>query len=66
MTMSTRLLLPVILLGLFAGGEMRARTLPAGVSQTMGYNFVWDSPSKDCAGSMPLGNGDIGVNAWVE
>jgi alpha-L-fucosidase 2 len=66
MTMSTRLLLPVILLGLFAGGEMRARTLPAGVSQTTGYNIVWDSPSKDCAGSMPLGNGDIGVNAWVE
>lgn len=30
------------------------------------YNVVWDSPSKDCLGSMPLGNGDIGVSAWVE
>ncbi len=30
------------------------------------YNVVWDSPSKGPAGSMPLGNGDIGVNAWVE
>ena len=29
-------------------------------------NVVWDSPSKDSFGSMPLGNGDIGVNAWVE
>ncbi|MCX6875178.1 MAG: DUF5703 domain-containing protein [Verrucomicrobia bacterium] len=29
-------------------------------------NVVWDSPSKDSSGSMPLGNGDIGVNAWVE
>jgi len=29
-------------------------------------NVVWDSPSKDSGGSMPLGNGDIGVNAWVE
>jgi len=30
------------------------------------YNVVWDSPSRDSSGSMPLGNGDIGVNAWVE
>ncbi len=30
------------------------------------YNVVWDSPSKDCLGSMPLGNGDVGISAWVE
>jgi hypothetical protein len=30
------------------------------------YNVVWDSPSADARGSMPLGNGDIGLNAWVE
>ena len=30
------------------------------------YNVVWDSPSRNASGSMPLGNGDIGVNAWVE
>lgn len=30
------------------------------------YNISWDSPSKDCSGSMPLGNGNIGLNAWVE
>jgi alpha-L-fucosidase 2 len=30
------------------------------------YNISWDSPSIDCSGSMPLGNGDIGINAWVE
>ncbi len=29
------------------------------------YNVVWDSPSIDHHGSMPLGNGDIGINAWV-
>jgi hypothetical protein len=29
------------------------------------YNVVWDSPSKDFNGSMPLGNGDIGANVWV-
>ena len=27
---------------------------------------VWDSPSDDARGSMPLGNGDIALNAWVE
>ncbi|GIV16271.1 MAG: hypothetical protein KatS3mg022_1706 [Armatimonadota bacterium] len=29
-------------------------------------NVVWDTPSQDSSGSMPLGNGDIGVNVWVE
>jgi len=30
------------------------------------YNVVWDSPSQDALGSMPVGNGDIGLNVWVE
>jgi len=30
------------------------------------YDVVWDSPSRDASGSMPLGNGDIGLNVWVE
>jgi alpha-L-fucosidase 2 len=30
------------------------------------YNVVWNSPSKNSLGSMPSGNGDIGVNLWVE
>lgn len=29
-------------------------------------NVVWDSPSKDVSGTMPLGNGDIGANVWVQ
>jgi len=29
-------------------------------------NVIWDAPSTNSLGSMPLGNGDIGVNAWVE
>ena len=29
-------------------------------------NVIWDSPSADYHGSMPLGNGDIALNAWVE
>ena len=30
------------------------------------YNVVWVTPSKDSSGSMPIGNGDIGLNVWVE
>lgn len=30
------------------------------------YNVVWDTPSADSAGSVPLGNGEIALNAWVE
>lgn len=29
------------------------------------YNVIWNSPSKDYNGSMPLGNGDISLNVWV-
>ena len=29
-------------------------------------NLTWDSPSADSFGSMPLGNGDVGANVWVE
>lgn len=31
-----------------------------------GCNVVWKSPSNNAHDSMPLGNGDVGVNAWVE
>lgn len=34
-----------------------------GISQ---YDVIWDSPGKDAAGSMPMGNGELGINLWVE
>jgi len=30
------------------------------------YNVVWHTPSKDHNGSMPIGNGEMGLNLWVE
>ena len=30
------------------------------------YNVVWDSPSANSTGSMPIANGDIALNVWVE
>ncbi len=29
-------------------------------------NVVWTTPSRDAFGSMPLGNGDVGLNLWIE
>ncbi len=31
-----------------------------------GYNVVWTTPSQNAAGSMPIGNGELGLNVWVE
>lgn len=30
------------------------------------YDVVWESQSADSWGSMPIGNGDIGANLWVD
>lgn len=30
------------------------------------YDVLWDAPSRDWNGTMPIGNGEIGVNAWWE
>jgi len=30
------------------------------------YNVIWDKPGYSSTDSMPLGNGDIGINVWVE
>ena len=30
------------------------------------YNVVWDTPSKNSSGSMPVVGGDIACNVWVE
>lgn len=40
-----------------------AESAPGGIDRC---NVVWDSPVKDCKGSMPVGNGDIALNLWVE
>jgi len=43
--------------------HVHAESVQTGPEQ---YNVVWNSPSKDFNGSMPIGNGDIGANVWVE
>lgn len=51
----THLLLALLLPDLFA----QKRTLSD-------YNISWLSPGINSQGSMPIGNGDIGANVWVE
>lgn len=29
-------------------------------------NVVWTTPGRDASGSMPIGNGELGLNVWVE
>jgi len=43
-----------------------AAAVLAGPHWTEPYNVIWTTPSKDAAGSMPLGNGEVGLNLWVE
>jgi hypothetical protein len=38
----------------------------ASVSQLSAYNEEWDIPSKNENGSIPIGNGDLAANVWVE
>ena len=44
----------------------RSQAPPPGARSVERYDVVWHTPSDDAFGSMPLGNGDVGINAWVE
>ncbi len=41
-------------------------TGPAASDPLRESNVIWTTPSANSSGSMPLGNGDIGLNLWVE
>jgi hypothetical protein len=47
-------------------GAMLVRAGGEDLAWLKAHDVVWESPSRDCSGSMPLGNGDISMNAWVE
>ena len=42
--------------------------VPAGIplDRLAAQDVVWRSPSEDAAGSMPIGNGEVVLNVWVE
>ena len=51
---------------LLAGDAGGAKGNPGMAAALTAHDVIWDSPSKDSHGSMPLGNGDVGINAWVD
>src|ERR1700754_664618 len=52
---------------LFLGGFILASPLfVSAQSRLYSFNVIWTEPGPGVAESMPLGNGDIGLNAWVE
>jgi hypothetical protein len=58
------LLLATLLLSLHAAEKPAA--LPPIAWPVERHDVTWDSPSANAKGSMPIGNGDIGANVWVE
>lgn len=40
--------------------------MEAGCEAPVPDPLIWTTPGRDSSGSMPLGNGDIGLNVWVE
>ena len=75
MTKSTlRLLVPTVLLAMQATMAAVVVVAPTGSHALAStpkmtledYHVSWTSPSNDARGSMPIGNGDIGLNVWVE
>lgn len=57
----------IAIFALLAGVSTLAWSKPmTGLGTLSDYDVVWDSPSKDAAGSMPIGNGELVLNTWVE
>ena len=39
--------------------------ITSNAERTGRYNVVWDTPSKDASGIMPIGNGDIAAGVYI-
>ncbi|MGC4031404.1 MAG: DUF5703 domain-containing protein [Tepidisphaeraceae bacterium] len=57
--------LAIIMTALTITGTATAADITAALS-VLPRPVVWTTPSENARGSMPLGNGDIALNAWVE
>ena len=60
-------LIGVLLSGIIlcAVGNSPAQQKEGAVRDIQKYYVVWDSPSKDYTGTMPLGNGSTALNVWM-
>ncbi|MEO8719470.1 MAG: DUF5703 domain-containing protein, partial [Ginsengibacter sp.] len=57
----------ILCLLLFVASSLSAQSIKGSdkADALSSYNVVWDKPGENSLGSMPAGNGDIGINAWV-
>ncbi len=55
-----------LLLALISLASSRALADANDASERSHNRVVWDSPSQDWGGSMPLGNGEVALNAWFD
>ena len=56
-----------VMMGLVSGLLRAAQGAQDGAAAGIeACNVVWNSPGKSSADSMPLGNGVLGINLWVE
>ena len=51
---------------LLAGWILPARGDKMSGADVGRYNLIWTTPSEDASGSMPIGNGEMAANVWVE
>jgi hypothetical protein len=65
-TMKSVRMLAALFLGTTAVAAFAQSSQDQKPHYTAPYNVVWTSPSHYAAGSMPLGNGQVGINLWVE
>ena len=56
--LTTHLLVPLL--------SMSFANLNVAMPTLNDYDVVWKSPSTDATGSMPIGNGEVVLNTWVE
>jgi alpha-L-fucosidase 2 len=60
-------LLPLIFLPFLLNASNASGLSPTELAFAVSSNdVVWDEPGRSSADSMPLGNGDIGLNVWTE
>jgi hypothetical protein len=50
----------------FAAFHAKPVMNPSVPTQLTTYDVIWNTPSRDAAGSMPIGNGEVVLNVWVE
>ena len=61
----TRAWFSTLVLLILPGGIVAAEQPLSAAARMARYNVVWDSPSKDATGAMPIGNGDVTADGQI-